>query len=131
MKIAIIGAGPCGTYLAHMLSKTHEIDIFESEDVLGGCWASHYDSGYFMEHSPRIMFNNYVNTRDFFEDIGIDFYEEFFKVFSIYEKSMKYRNQFTSGDIYSLTMGLLTPSYFSWAQGPGREIANYQSGLYF
>ena len=126
MRIAIIGGGPCGTYLAYMLSKKHQVHIFERDKDLGGCWATHYDSGYFQEHSPRIMFNNYVNTRDFFEDIGIDFYDEFFKVFSVYEKSMKYKDKFTINDIFSLTKGLLTPSYF-WGGYSVKDMCDYYS----
>ena len=126
MKIAIIGGGPCGTYLAYMLSKTHEIDLFERDKDLGGCWATHYDTGYFQEHSPRIMFNNYVNTREFFDDIGIDFYEEFYKIFSIYEKSMKYKDRFTTYDMINLTKGLLIPSYF-WESYSVKDMCDYYS----
>ena len=124
MKIAVIGGGPCGTYLAYMLSGTHDVHLFERDSDLGGCWATHYDTGYFQEHSPRIMFNNYINTRDFFDSIGIDFYEQFFKVFSIYEKSMKYRERFTANDIFSLTKGLLMPS-FMWNSYSVKDMCEY------
>lgn len=37
MKIGIVGAGPCGLYLARLLAgSADEIHIFESEDTIGG-----------------------------------------------------------------------------------------------
>ena len=124
MKIAVIGGGPCGTYIAYKLSKYHKVDLYERESDLGGCWGTKYkDSQYFTEHSPRIMFNNYVNTRDFFTEIGIDFYEDFFKVFSVYGKSMKYKDKFTNSDLFNLTIGLLTPSQY-WNAYTVKDMCN-------
>lgn len=112
MKLCIIGGGPCGTYLAYMLSKddNNEVHLFEKEKYLGGCWSNQMiDGKYFSEHSPRIIFNNYYNTINFWYEIGIDFDTQFVKVFSTLGKTFGYLKKFTIFDLFSLTKAFVLP----------------------
>ena len=89
MKYAIFGAGPCGCYLAYHLAKNgHSVTLYEKENTLLGCWATHRVDGKFTEHAPRVLFSNYYNTFDFFKEIGIDFKKEFFYVHNVLLQSL-------------------------------------------
>jgi len=111
MKICVIGGGPCGTYISYMLgSQGHSVELYECQSYLGGCWHNtKVDSKYFSEHSPRIMFNNYYNTINFMHEIGIEFNQEFKKVFGTFSKSFRLLKEFTYSDLFSLTKAYLLP----------------------
>ena len=121
-KIGIVGAGPCGTYLAYKLAEEgHEVHLFEKENYIGGCWASIYSKGLFTEHSPRVMFNSYYNTIEFFREIGIDFKQEFRKFKGdnkSFVKSMTYR------DMYSIIKAYLSP-LSSWEMMTMHDLCEY------
>lgn len=109
MDIAIIGGGPCGTYMAYELSKKHKVTLYEREEELGGCWSSHYDSnGRFSEHAPRVMLDNYLNTINFFSEIGLDFDSEFFKLYNVLYKFVVDMN-FSAWDIAALSVAMIFP----------------------
>lgn len=105
MKICIVGAGPTGTFLAYELSKEgHQVHLFEKENYIGGCWASHYDTNNnFSEHAPRVLFNNYYNTLNFWNEIGIDFKTNFRKVYSTLSRLIGYTSKFEYKDLIKLT----------------------------
>ena len=116
MHIGIVGGGPCGTYLAYQLSKVgnHKVTLYEREDDIGGCWGvQRTQTGLFTEHAPRVMFDNYLNTKEFFKEIGVDFDENFKKVYTVIKKSLKDAKQFTMWDLTALTIAYLYPS-ISW-----------------
>ena len=64
MKYVIIGAGPTGLSLAHVLANNgYEVDIIERDSQLGGSWNSQWKEGkYFSENSPRVL--GYTNIND-------------------------------------------------------------------
>lgn len=126
MKICVIGGGPCGTYISYMLgSEGHTVDLYECQNYLGGCWHNTYiDSKYFSEHSPRIMFNNYYNTINFMHDIGIEFNQEFKKVFGTFSKSFGMFKDFTYCDIFSLIKAYLIPLN-RWKNYKVSDLVNY------
>ena len=112
MKIAIVGGGPCGLYLSDALSKTHDVTLYERENVLGGCWATHRDSatGLFSEHAPRVMSDNYVNTIDYFKERDIDFFESFHKVYFVLYRTILNLKHFTPWDITALGLAFVVTS---------------------
>lgn len=121
-KIGIVGAGPCGTYLAYKLAEEgHEVHLFEKERYIGGCWASIYSKGLFTEHSPRIMFNSYYNTIEFFREIGIDFKHEFRKLKS---NNLSFVKSMTFFDIFSIIKAYLSP-LSSWKTMTMQELCDY------
>ncbi len=57
----IIGGGPTGMTLAHLLSKYNKkVAIIEKEKELGGCHSVKRVDNLFSEHGPRIYFDNYL-----------------------------------------------------------------------
>jgi len=76
VKVAVIGSGISGTGTAWLLSPTHEVDLFEADDRLGGHAHTHdvalgeatvpADTG-FMVYNER----TYPNLIRFFERLGI------------------------------------------------------------
>ena len=77
MRIGVIGSGISGTGAAWLLSPTHEVDLFEADDRLGGHAHTHdvllggtlvpADTG-FMVYNER----TYPNLIRFFERLGVE-----------------------------------------------------------
>ena len=73
MKYVIVGGGPTGLSLAHVLANNgYEVDIIERDSQLGGSWNSQWKEGkYFSENSPRVLIYSNIVVRDFFYNIGM------------------------------------------------------------
>ena len=73
MKYVIVGAGPTGLSLAHVLANNgYEVDIIERDSQLGGSWNSQWKEGkYFSENSPRVLGYTNINVQNFFYNIGM------------------------------------------------------------
>ncbi len=70
----IIGGGPTGMTLAHLLSKYNKkVAIIEKEKELGGCHSVKRVDNLFSEHGPRIYFDNYLMFQRILKDIGYKF----------------------------------------------------------
>lgn len=111
--IGIVGGGPCGTYLAYALSRAgHDVTLYDKEEDIGGCWGVYpdKDTRAFTEHAPRVMFDNYVNTTQFFTEIGIDFDDTFKKVYNVFVKMIGSLHEFTLWDLIALTIAYAYPS---------------------
>lgn len=114
MNIGIVGGGPCGTYIAYQLSKAgHKITLYEREEDIGGCWGVQRTHDAFTEHAPRVVFDAYLNAMEFFKEIGVDFDENFKKVYAVLTKSLKDAKHFTPWDLLAITVAYLYPS-FAW-----------------
>ncbi|MFM2392419.1 MAG: Cafeteria roenbergensis virus, partial [Bacteroidota bacterium] len=85
----IIGGGPSGISMAHMLSKTSKkILLLEKESVLGGCHRVKRVNNLFTHHSPMVYTDSAINFRKFLDQIDYDFYDNFSKYkFSLFEIS--------------------------------------------
>ena len=63
MRVDIIGAGPTGMTVAWLMSKTHEVHVWELHDTCGGSW---WEPGSNSEgvvptpdlHAPRVVFKD-------------------------------------------------------------------------
>ena len=72
MNICLIGGGPTGMRLADELSsKGLNVELYEREKELGGCWKVDWEDGYFREHSPRVMTTNYKNVIKLAKKLGV------------------------------------------------------------
>lgn len=72
MNICIIGGGPTGLRIADELSsKGLNVELYEREKQLGGCWKVEWEDGYYREHSPRVMTTNYTKTLELCKKLGI------------------------------------------------------------
>lgn len=111
MKIAVVGGGPCGLFMCDKLSKEHDVTLYERESVLGGCWATHRDplTNLFSEHAPRVMFDNYVNTIDYFKEHDIDFFESFHKVYFVLYRTIARMHKYTPWDLTALSLAFMAP----------------------
>jgi hypothetical protein len=73
----IVGAGPSGLTLAHLLSKNNKILIIDRENSPGGCHRVIRQNGLFTEHGPRVYSSAYVNFNKILKDLGTDMSKEF------------------------------------------------------
>jgi UDP-galactopyranose mutase len=68
----IIGAGPTGLTLAHILSQyDNKILIIEKENYIGGCHGVARENGLFAEHGPRIYISNYYTFKQILKEINL------------------------------------------------------------
>lgn len=113
MKVAIVGAGPCGSYIALQMAKKHEVFLYESEPVLCGCWNTKRIDGYFTEHAPRVWFDNYKNSIQFLKEIKIDFDNEFFFVQNVLKNFLQGNiSNFNIADLLYLTYLYIVPNSY-------------------
>jgi hypothetical protein len=101
----IVGGGPSGMTLAHILPGDKKILIIERQKTLGGCHRVNRVPGnvgdpidssminrYFTEHGPRIYSSAYVNFNKILKDLGTSLDDSFtgynFKISEIGSKSI-------------------------------------------
>ena len=78
--INIIGAGPTGIAIAWELSKMNcfDIHLYDTKSSIGGSWWEPLDENRDL-HSHRSVFKSYVNTLQFFDEIGLNWDDVFEK----------------------------------------------------
>lgn len=128
----IIGGGPSGLTMAHLLSKikSNNILILESEDVLGGCHrVERVDEGKFSEHSPRVYSFCYTNFDRLLKEMGTSLDEEFV----VYDSSISNIGSYSIAD-FSVTEQLsLVLAFFKMMIWPdyGRDISLSEFSINF
>lgn len=76
----IVGSGPTGLTLAHILSQYgHKILILEKEDYIGGCHGVSRSNRLFAEHGPRIYLDNYYTFKQILKDLNVSWNDIFTK----------------------------------------------------
>jgi hypothetical protein len=72
----IVGGGPCGMTLAHIINRCHKhanILLLDREKQLGGCHrVRRVESNLFTEHGPRIYIDNYKVFQQLMKEFGVD-----------------------------------------------------------
>ena len=118
MKYVIIGAGPTGLSLAHVLANNgYEVDIIERDSQLGGSWNSQWKEGkYFSENSPRVLIYSNINVQNFFYNIGMKA-EDFYSIYgNILESNKKVgdflKESFTFSDYMIFLWGVINYKAF-------------------
>jgi predicted NAD/FAD-binding protein len=77
MRIAVIGSGIAGLASAYMLSRSHEVTLFEANDYLGGHTHTHdvqQDGQSYRIDTGFIVFNHehYPLLSELFRELGVD-----------------------------------------------------------
>ena len=95
-EIVIVGGGPTGLSLAlNLANSKNKITLIEKSDLLGGSWKSRLLEGkYFSEHSPQVLFSNYIYFHKLLEFLKIDknkyIVEPYGGIFKFYIKMIKF-----------------------------------------
>ena len=98
MKIAVVGSGISGLSSAWLMSKKHDIYIFEKNDYIGGhsntqTIITKYEQKKINVDTGFIVFNdlNYPNLRSFFKLLNVDTYESNMSfAVSMFDKKFEY-----------------------------------------
>jgi protoporphyrinogen oxidase len=102
MKICIIGGGLTGLAAAHRLAGSHEVDLVEKRDHLGGCLASYEQDRYWIEKFYHHCFVGDVALLALIQELGIGDRLEWLKGTSGY---------YVEGNIYPLNTPLQIARY--------------------
>lgn len=90
MKIAIIGSGFFGSSLATILSKNHQVDLYEKEsNIFNGASASNqfrFHSGYHYPRSQKTVNEINKSQKDFISFYGNKVFEKTTNIYSIAKK---------------------------------------------
>ena len=71
----IVGGGIAGLSIAHILVtrfRNTKVNLYESNDYLGGKVAMTNVDGFLQEHSPRVFSNSYVNFFNLMRDVKVN-----------------------------------------------------------
>ena len=115
----IIGGGPSGLTLAHILPKDKKILILEKQNVIGGCHrVDRVDNYLFTEHGPRVYSSAYVNFNKILRDLGTSLDKSFTEYnFTVSEIGGKGIPNFSTKEILKFTTAflvfLINPNYGS------------------
>lgn len=83
----VIGGGPSGLVCCYILAlNNYNVLLIEKEKELGGCHRVINSNNLFSEHGPRIYMNNYVNTMNILNHMGINWNDIFAPYYSIFGK---------------------------------------------
>lgn len=126
MRVDIIGAGPTGMTIAWIMSKTHEVHMWEKHDTCGGSWweppAPTPDA--LSLHAPRVVFKDaFVNTRWWFDEMGLD-WDKYFKSGAAVSESIEiFLKRFSIKDYFEFAKFLILGF-----QDDGRTIKDHLEG---
>lgn len=117
MKIAVVGSGISGLTAAYLLSKKHEVHVFESGDYIGGHTHTvpvEVNSGKYMIDTGFIVFNDwtYPNFIKLMNQIGVASQESLMS-FSVKAESsgLEYNGTDLNG-LFSQRKNLINPSFY-------------------
>ena len=118
-EIVIVGGGPTGLSLAlNLANSKNKITLIEKSDLLGGSWKSRLLEGkYFSEHSPQVLFSNYIYFHKLLEFLKIDknkyIVEPYGNIFKFYIKMIKFFfKNFSISDFIKFFMYVLYTEIF-------------------
>jgi hypothetical protein len=126
MRVDIIGAGPTGMTVAWLMSKTHEVHVWDLHDTCGGSWweppAPTPEA--LSLHAPRVVFKDaFVNTKWLFDEMGLD-WDKYFKPGAAVSESIEiFLKRFSGKDYFEFTKFL-----FLGFRDDGRTIKDHLEG---
>lgn len=113
MKIAVVGSGISGLTSAYLLSKSHDIEVFESNSYVGGHTATVDVDGLAID-TGFIVFNDrtYPRFRHLMRETGIT-WKDTEMSFSVHnpDTGLEY-NGHTLGTMFAQKRNLLRPSFY-------------------
>ena len=110
MRVDIIGAGPTGITVAWIMSKTHEVHVWDLHDTCGGSWweppAPTPEA--LSLHAPRVVFKDaFVNTNWLFDEMGLD-WNKYFKPGAAVSESIEiFLKRFSAKDYFEFVKFLI------------------------
>lgn len=117
MKIAVVGSGISGLTAAYLLSKKHEVYVFESGDYIGGHTHTvpvEVNSGKYMIDTGFIVFNDwtYPNFIKLMNQIGVSSQQSLMS-FSVKAESsgLEYNGTDLNG-LFAQRKNLINPSFY-------------------
>ncbi|MGX5914054.1 NAD(P)/FAD-dependent oxidoreductase [Aliidiomarina sp. Khilg15.8] len=113
MKIAVVGSGISGLTSAYLLSKSHQVEVFESNDYIGGHTATVDVEGLAID-TGFIVFNDrtYPRFRHLMRELGVS-WKDTEMSFSVHnpDTGLEY-NGHTLGTMFAQKRNLLRPSFY-------------------
>lgn len=74
----VVGAGPAGLTIAHFLAKNkYKVLVIDRESSIGGCHRVRRVNDLFTEHGPRIYSTSYINTKNWFSNMRLNYVNYF------------------------------------------------------
>ena len=126
MRVDIIGAGPTGITVAWLMSKTHEVHVWDIHDTCGGSWweppAPTPEA--LSLHAPRVVFKDaFVNTNWLFDEMGLD-WDKYFKPGAAVSESIEiFLKRFSAKDYFEFVKFL-----FLGFRDDGRTVKDHLEG---
>ncbi|RUO35054.1 NAD(P)/FAD-dependent oxidoreductase [Aliidiomarina soli] len=113
MKIAVVGSGIAGLTSAYLLSKRHDVDVFEANDYIGGHTATVDVDGHAID-TGFIVFNDrtYPKFRYLMRTLGVEWRDTEMS-FSVHNPTtgLEY-NGHTLATMFAQKRNLLRPSFY-------------------
>jgi predicted NAD/FAD-binding protein len=121
MKIAVIGSGISGLTCSYLLSKKHEVHVFEAEERIGGHTHTvdiQVPSGRYAVDTGFIVFNDwtYPNFIRLLKQIGVEFKPTTMSFSVKVEKSGLEYNGTDLNRLFAQRLNLLNPSFLRMIQ---------------
>tara|TARA_R110001599_G_C12265454_1_gene660813 strand:- start:1885 stop:3153 length:1269 start_codon:yes stop_codon:yes gene_type:complete len=123
MRVDIIGAGPTGVTVAWLMSKTHEVHVWEHHDTCGGSWWEPGPESLATQsnglvpatklqspdlHAPRVVFKEaFVNTNWLFDEMGLDWNKYFKSGAAVSESIEIFLKRFSIKDYFEFVKFLI------------------------
>ncbi len=117
MKIAVVGSGISGLTAAYVLSKKHEVHVFEADDYIGGHTHTvpvEVNSGKYLIDTGFIVFNDwtYPNFIKLMNQVGV-LSQESSMSFSVKAESSKLEYNGTDlNGLFAQRKNLINPSFY-------------------
>lgn len=117
MKVAVIGTGIAGNVAAYHLTKSHDVEVFEANDYIGGHTHTHdieYEGKHYSVDSGFIVFNErtYPNFIQLLDELGVESCETEMSFSVKSEKTGLEYNGNSLNTLFAQRRNLVSPSFY-------------------